>query len=328
MMLMKKLYHMEVRISMVRSEFTFLSADGKTPIHAVVWEPETAPVGVVQLSHGVAEHIGRYEPLARFLTEHGFAVAGHDHLGHGASILSGAPRLYFGPRGSWVWAAEDLRVCREHIRARFPGIPYILLGHSMGSFLARADLIRCPGEVDGAVLIGTVHMTRSMQAAGRTLAAREERRVGSTNPSPLVTRLAFGAYNRPFAPNRTSADWISASTANVDAYLADPLCNGDPTTGLFREMLWGIWFMTCPANLRRMDPNVPVLFLSGAEDPVGENGKGVRRAAHAFRRAGVHSITLKLYPGMRHEILNEDDRDIVYRDLLCWLRHRLPSQEA
>ena len=108
---------------MVRSEFTFLSADGKTPIHAVVWEPETAPVGVVQLSHGVAEHIGRYEPLARFLTEHGFAVAGHDHLGHGASILPGAPRLYFGPRGSWVWAAEDLRVCREHIRARFPGIP-------------------------------------------------------------------------------------------------------------------------------------------------------------------------------------------------------------
>lgn len=313
---------------MVRSEFTFLSADGKTPIHAVVWEPETAPVGVVQVSHGVAEHIGRYEPLARFLTENGFAVAGHDHLGHGASILPGAPRLYFGPRGSWVWAAEDLRVCREHIRARFPGIPYILLGHSMGSFLARTDLIRCPGEVDGAVLIGTGHMTRSMQAAGRTLAAKEARRVGSDQASSLVTRLAFGTYNRPFAPNRTSADWISASTANVDAYLADPLCGGDPTTGLFREMLWGIWFITYPGNLRRMDPDVPVLFLSGKEDPVGENGKGVRRAAHAFRRAGVHSITLKLYPGMRHEILNEDDRETVYRDLLCWLRHRLPPQET
>lgn len=307
---------------MVRSEFIFRSADGKTPIHTVVWAPDVPPVGVVQLSHGVAEHIGRYESLARFLTDQGFAVAGHDHLGHGASVLPGAPRLYFGPRGSWVWAAEDLRVCREHIRARFPGVPLILLGHSMGSFLARTDLIRCPGQVDGAVLMGTGHMTGPTLAAARALADRELRRVGPTGVSDLVTRLAFGAYNRRFAPNRTGVDWISASTANVDAYLADPLCGGDPTVGLFCEMLWGIWFITRPANLHRMDPDVPVLFLSGAEDPVGDAGRGVRRAARAFRRAGVKSITLKLYPGMRHEILNEDGRDAVLRDLLCWLERR------
>ena len=143
---------------MVQNEFVFPSADGKTGIHAVDWVPETAPRGVLLISHGVSEHILRYGPLASYLTERGFAVAGHDHLGHGTSVAAGAPRLYFGPKGSWSWVVQDLYARRELAGRRYPGLPVFLLGHSMGSFLARTYLIRYPGTVAGAVLMGTGQM--------------------------------------------------------------------------------------------------------------------------------------------------------------------------
>ena len=242
---------------MVRNEFTFPSADGRTGIHAVEWTPDMAPRAVLVLSHGVSEHILRYEPLAAYLTERGFAVAGHDHLGHGLSVAAGAPRLYFGPRGSWDWVVQDLYTRRELAGRRFPGLPVFLLGHSMGSFLARTYLIRYPGTVAGAILMGTGQMPPALVAAGRVLAAREARKVEDRHSSPLVNKLAFEAYNQKFAPNRTGYDWLSASTENVDQYLADPLCGGDPTIGLFREMLRGIADIEKKENLKRMNRNTP-----------------------------------------------------------------------
>lgn len=304
---------------MVRHEFTFPSADGKTSIHAVEWRPEGEIRAVLQISHGVSEYILRYEPFAAFLTERGFAVAGHDHLGHGGSIAPGAPRLYFGPRGSWNWVVEDLRTRRQLATERFPGVPCLLLGHSMGSFLARTDLILHPGETDGAILMGTGQMAPVLLTAGRAVAAVEARRVGGGHSSPLVEQLAFGAYNRVFAPNRTAYDWLSRNPGNVDRYLADPLCGGNPTIGLFREMLAGMAFIARPQELRRMDLRTPVLFISGEQDPVGDCGKGVRWAAESFRRAGVEQVDCRLYPGLRHEILCEDCREQVYQDLLNWM---------
>ena len=279
---------------MVRNEFIFPSADGKTGIHAVDWAPETAPRAVLLVSHGVSEHILRYEPLASYLTVRGFAVAGHDHLGHGSSVAAGAPRLYFGPKGSWSLVVEDLYARRELAGRRYPGLPVFLLGHSMGSFLARTYLIRYPGTVAGAVLMGTGQMLPAVVAAGRLLAAREARKVGDAHSSPLVNKLAFEAYNQKFAPNRTAYDWLSVSTANVDAYLADPLCGGDPTIGLFREMLRGIADIEKQENLKRMNRNTPILFLSGQKDPVGDMGAGVRRAYRSFCRAGVRDVEMKL----------------------------------
>ena len=309
---------------MVRNEFTFPSADGKTAIHAAEWLPETAPRAVLVLSHGVSEHILRYEPFAGFLTERGFAVCGHDHLGHGTSVAEGAPRLYFGPRGSWDDVVRDLYARRELAGKRFPGVPVFLLGHSMGSFLARTYLIRYPGTVAGAILMGTGQMAPAVLAAARLMAAEEARRMGEDHASPLVTKLAFETYNRRFAPNRTAFDWLAANEESVDRYIADPLCGGDTTTGLFREMLSGIACVTKQENLRKMNLNTPVLFISGEDDPVGDMGKGVRRAYAAFRRAGVRDAELRLYPGLRHEILNEADRETVYRDILDWLESRLP----
>lgn len=313
---------------MIKSESTFLSRDGKTPIHAVWWRPQGEIRGVVQISHGVAEYVNRYEPFASFLTERGFAVVGNDHIGHGLSVAPGAPRLYFGPAGSWNTVVDDLYQMRNLAAEAFPGLPCFLLGHSMGSFLARTYLIRYPGTVDGAILMGTGQMAPALLLGGRMVAAGEGRRVGQDQMSPLVERLAFGAYNKIFAPNRTSCDWLSVNTENVDRYMADPLCGGNASVGLFRELLWGLGFIRKPENLRQMNLNTPILFVSGAMDPVGDCGKGVRRACRSFRKAGVRQVSMKLYPGARHEILNDDCREAVYQDLGDWLEAQLSRQKG
>ena len=308
---------------MVCNNFRFLSADGKTSLHAVEWLPEGEVRAVLQIAHGVAEYIERYAPLASFLTERGFAVVGHDHLGHGQSIVAGAPRLYFGPKGSWDWVIADLHALRKRTGERFPDAPYFLMGHSMGSFLARCYLIRHPGSVDGAIIMGTGHMSPLMVTGGRAFAAFEILRKGETLPSAAVSKLSFGTYNKVFAPNRTAFDWISTSEARVYAYVADPLCGENPSMGLFREMLGGIAFMTRQENIEKMDRSTPVFFVSGAMDPVGGLGKEVQRAFSAFQKAGVQDVSMKLYPGLRHEILNEDCAETVHQDLYQWLSERL-----
>ena len=308
---------------MVRHEFTFPSADGKTAVHAVEWLPDGPVQAVLQISHGVAEYSLRYEPFAEVLTARGFAVAGHDHLGHGASVSEGAPRLYFGPKGSWNWVVDDLYTRRQLAGRSFPGVPCFLMGHSMGSFLARTYLIRYPGTVDGAIVMGTGQMSPALIAGGKAMAAEEALRVGAQHSSPLVMQLAFGTYNKMFAPNRTGFDWLSVSRENVDRYIQDPLCGENPSIGLFREMLSGLTFIAKPENLRKMNANTPILFISGAMDPVGGCGKGVRRAYRSFQRAGMRNVSLKLYPNLRHEIMNEDCREVVYEDLYEWLCARL-----
>ena len=160
-------------------------------------------------------------------------------------------------------------------------------------------------------------------------AALERRRVGADQTSPVVDKLAFGAYNRRFAPNRTAFDWLSLNEENVDRYIADPLCGGNASIGLFREMLGGLRFIARPENLKKMNANTPVLFVSGAMDPVGDCGKGVRRAYRSFLKAGARDVSLQLYPELRHEILNEDCREDIFRDLYLWLTERagLPREE-
>ena len=308
---------------MITSEYYFPSAQGQALIHVNQWTPQSVPVhGVVQIAHGVAEYGMRYQPFAEYLCRYGFVVTAHDHLGHGQSRIPGAPPVYFGERDGWNYAVEDMHTLRLQLKKVWPQVPHFLFGHSMGSFLTRTYLIRHPGNVKGAILCGTGHPSVWTIAGGKLLTAREVRRLGPQGFSEKANRLAFGAYNKPFAPNRTDYDWLSADEENVDAYIADPLCGGDTTLGLFRDMLGGLGIITKQANIERMDKDLPVLFIAGDQDPVGEMGKGVRRAYQAFRKAGVGDVSIKLYHGLRHEILNETGRQYVYRDVLDWLEAR------
>ena len=313
---------------MFRSEFTYPSADGKTDIHAVAWRPDGDARAVLQISHGVSEYILRYEPFAAYMTDQGIAVVGNDHLGHGQSIHPKGEKMYFGPKGSWDWVVNDLYTLREMAGRQFPGVPYFLMGHSMGSFLARTYLIRYPGTVDAAVLMGTGQMAPLLIAGGKLIAAREARKVGEEHSSPVVMKLAFGAYNKMFAPNRTAFDWLSVSEENVDQYIQDPQCGQNPAVGLFREMLDGMTLIAKPGRLKKMNKNTPVLFLSGAMDPVGDCGKGVRRAYESFRKAGVRDVRIKLYPTLRHELLGEKEKQTVYQDIAEFLEEWIPAGAA
>lgn len=305
-------------------EFYFPSSDGSSRIHAAEWTPESGEIiGVLQIAHGVAEYGMRYAPFAEFMTEHGFAVVANDHLGHGLSAEKDADTLYFGPRDGWKHVVDDMYALRCRTKEKYPDVPYFLMGHSMGSFLTRTYLIRYPGTVDAAIIMGTGHQSPAIVAGGRAIAKAAGKRHGFQAHSPRVEALAFGAYNKSFAPNRTEVDWLSASDNNVDAYIADPLCGQKASIGLFYEMLGGIRFISTPKNIASMNRNTPILFISGDKDPVGEMGKGVKRAYEAFRRAGVRDVELKLYKGLRHEILNEDCRAVVYNDLWSWIEKHL-----
>lgn len=307
------------------TEFTFLSTDGKTQLHGMRWEPDGGSVrAVLQICHGVAEHIARYDAFARYLNSLGIAVVGHDHLGHGLSLPEGGTPVYFGESNTWNTVVDDIYVLHQRIRLWYPDVPLCIMGHSMGSFLTRTYLIRYPGTVKAAVIMGTGWQPKAVIAGGMAVAKAVGAVVGENGTSDLVTNLAFGAYNKLFAPNRTSCDWLSADEGNVDAYMADPLCGADATVGLFRQMLSGIRFNQKLSNLRQMDPRIPVLFVAGEKDPVGDCGNGVRRTYQEFRRAGVQDCTLKLYPGLRHEILNEKaQQQQIFEDIGQWLTSKL-----
>ena len=307
-------------------EFTFPSSDG---IHAVagVWtRPEEEPRGVVQLVHGISEHMGRYGDFARFLAEQGFAVVGHDHLGHGKTARDSSEYGWFGDAEGWKSVVKDVRALRQRAGEEYPGLPYFLMGHSMGSFVVRGYLIYWPGTVDGAILSGTGQEPPLTVAAGRILSDLLCRVRGPRAHSKLMDSLSVGAYNKQFKPNRTGADWISRDEAVVDAYRADPLCRFLPTVSMYHDMMVGLQMLAKPEYLRRMDANTPVYFFSGDKDPVGTSGKGVKKVAGWFKEAGVKDVTVKLYPEGRHEMLNEVNRAEVYQDVLDWLEGHMPAR--
>ena len=303
--------------------FSFPSSDGIHSIQVQEWRPEGRPRAVVQIVHGVAEHVGRYDQAARFLASHGFLVCGGDHLGHGRTVSDGQYG-YFAPKGGWDLVVRDVRRLRELEGEQYPGLPYFLLGHSMGSFLTRTYLIRWPGTVDGAILSGTGQEPAPLVAFGRAASGALCALRGPSYVSALIYQLSLGAYNRKFRPNRTTGDWLSRDPVMVDEGLRDPLCSFRPTVSMFRDMMTGLQFIGQERNVKKMDPSTPVYFFSGEQDPVGSMGKGVKKVAGLFRRAGCRDVTVKLYSGGRHEMLHETNRQEVLADLLSWLEGHMP----
>ena len=294
----------------------YLISNGAGRLHCGLWRPEGTPKAVVQLVHGVAEHIGRYDAFAQFLASHGYLVAAEDHMGHGGSVEGGVLGYF---EGGWKAAVADVRTLHDDLQEEYPSLPYYILGHSMGSFLLRTYLYTYPGTIDGAVISGTGWESPATLKAGRLLCRLEEKRLGAAKTSGLLNGIMFGAYNKPFAPNRTPHDWICSVQSVVDAYEADPFCGFDVTVGLARDMMEGISMNEQTENLQAMDKNLPVLFVSGGKDPVGGMSKGVLACIDAFKRAGMKNVTIQLYPEGRHEMLNETNREEVFDRILSWL---------
>lgn len=300
-------------------ETYFLQTGNKT-IHCCKWLPECTPKAIVQIVHGVAEHILRYDHFAKFLNAHGYLVVAEDHMGHGGTIAQGDVPGYF--EGGWLRAVSNVKRLHDDTAAQYPSLPYYFLGHSMGSFLLRTYLYTYPDALDGAILSGTGWESPATLRAGLALCKLEQLRLGDKKVSPLVNNIMFGTYNRAFRPNRTTHDWLCSVSTVVDAYLADPHCGFDVTVGLARDMLTGIRMNEQPENLQKMTPSLPVLFISGDQDPVGHMAKGVLQCIDAFKRTGLRDVTIQIYPRARHEILNEFCRDTVYEDVLRWLNAR------
>ncbi len=307
---------------MIREEFYYLSADGKTKIHAVEWRPEGEPVAVLQIAHGVTEHILRYEEAAEYFTGKGFVVVGNDHLGHGTSIAEGAEPMYFGPSGSWKWVVKDMRSCSERVKAKYPNIPYIVMGSSLGSFAIRTWLIRYPGTVDAAILVGTGQTAPVILGFIRKVAVREGEKSGEEHTTPLINKLTFENYNKGFAPNKTEFDWLCVSETSLDEYMKDPLRGEAISAGLFRELIDGMSFTARKINQKKMDTEMPILLISGAEDPVGDRGKGVMRTWRSFGKVGMKDVDMKIYPGLRHDILHDEGREEIYEYLYQWIEDK------
>ena len=302
----------------MRTDHYFASC-GKGQIHFCRWAPEGQPKAVLQILHGIAERVERYDEFAEFLAFHGYLVVAEDHMGHGQSINGEGIRGYF--HGGWFNAVADTYRLLQNTMAEYPGVPYILFGHSMGSFMARTILCKYPDSgISGAVICGTGWQpTFALPMLDKVINGICQK-TGEQNPNEQLQKMIFGGYNKKIENPRTEFDWLTREEAIVDAYIAHPMCGFTASCGLLRDMLRGIYNVQQMKNLKNMKKHLPVLFIAGQEDPVGPYGKGVEQAAKAFRKAGMINVALKLYPGARHEILNELNREEVFRDVANWLQ--------
>ncbi len=304
---------------MVTEEY---ASAGAGSIHCRIWEPQGEAKGIVQLTHGIAEHTARYAEFAEFLTGQGYIAVAEDHMGHGESISESLPRGCI--RGGWDAMVADVHALTLRAKARWPELPFFLLGHSMGSFLARTYLYTYPREkLKGAILSGTAWQPGPVLAAGRLITAGEVRSKGADTPSEKLQKLMVGAYGKQFPGESFPDAWICSDPAVVEKYGADPLSGFVPGAGLIAAMLEGIARNQKKENLAMMPKSLPVLFIAGTLDPVGACGKGVKQSCDAFRKAGLGDVSLKLYEGDRHEVLNEKDKAQVWADVLAWLESKL-----
>ena len=317
---------------MKTTTITYPSSDGASTIHARLWEPDGSdssgtacpgPRGVVQIVHGMSEHIGRYTGFAEFLCAAGFIVCAEDHVGHGKTAATADDLGHIPLRGGEDILIEDVHTLRELVQRRCAAahgsVPYIIFGHSMGSFITRVYLTRHGDGVAAAIICGTGQQAAVLTAAGKVLCRAIALVRGERHRSKLVDSMGAGAFNKDIQNPRTSVDWISTDPAVADAYVADPLCGQVFTVGGYHTLSAVTADSQKAALTARIPKDLPMLFIAGAEDPVGEHGAAVHRAVEQYRSAGIGRVDETIYPGVRHEILNEPIKGQVMADILAWV---------
>ena len=299
---------------------TFKCSDSRNIAYHVWLPPKgTGITAVVHILHGMAEHSARYDDFATFLNSQGIAVYAQDHRGHGESVENGE-KGFFADNGGWQRVADDAYELSGSIATENPGVPLFLMGHSMGSFLARTLMVQHPNLYNGVIVMGTGAGQGLLGVIGRRIALCEVRKNGSRKPSVKMNALSFSSYNKRFQPGVTGFEWLSRDTAQVKKYVDDPMCGFLCTGEFFVDIIDGIRLANSRQNASRIPRDLPVLLISGQEDPVGNFGKGVQKVFRMYTECGLTDLTLKLVPGARHELLNETDRQNSYDYLLDWIR--------
>jgi len=306
---------------MQASTFILPALDG-VPLFVYRWLPEQAPRAVVQIAHGWAEHAGRYSRVATALCGAGYAVYADDHRGHGRTAMTPADLGFFAESDGWNKCVDDLWQLNQRIAADHPRTPIVILGHSLGSFMVQQFICDHGDAVIAAVLSGSNGRPPATAPLGILVAQLERLRVGAHGKSPLLQRLVFGAFNKPFRPARTPFDWLSRDPTEVDKYIADPLCGFDSQVQLFIDILRALPALSRPSRQACIPKTLPIYIFRGSRDPVGDN---IDQLLTAYRAAGLQNVTYKLYPDGRHETLNEINRDEVTRDLIAWLDGAIAS---
>lgn len=294
-----------------------LRAEDGASIHVYRWLPHGEVRAVVQIAHGMAEHAARYGRLAEALTQAGYAVYADDHRGHGKTAAP-ADLGHYADQNGWSLVLSDLRALSKRAKEEHPGKKLVLFGHSMGSFFAQQLLQKHADELDGLVLSGTNAPGSILERLGIGVAKLERARKGPRGTSRLLTFLSFGSFNDAFKPTRTEFDWLSKDHAEVDQYIADPLCGFPCTTQLWVDLLEGLQAIAT-SGFGGVRKDFPVYLFAGDKDPVSRGGKGVTELHERLVSAGLQRATIRLYPGGRHEMLNETNRDEVMRDVIAFL---------
>ncbi len=299
----------------------WLTANDRSRLYVNQWLPDGPAKAMIMLSHGMAEHSGRYARLAEALCAAGYGLYAPDQRGHGRTADEGTLGLY-AEKDGWNRVVGDLASLNQHIGQQQPGLPIILLGHSMGSYIAQAYLLHHSASLNGAILSGSNYQPVALYRAAGVIARLERARQGLRGRSALIDFLSFGSFNKAFKPNRTAFDWLSRDPLEVDKYINDPLCGFRCTNQLWIDLLGGLQQISKASNLAQIDPGLPIMIMGGECDPVSE-GKRLKSLAHALREAGCQNLQLNIYPQARHEVFNETNRDDVTADVLKWLDQAL-----
>lgn len=331
---------MKQTIKVKRKETKILSSNGKNKLHVVVWEPQCEIKAVLQISHGMIELIDRYDRFARYLASYGIVVAGNDHLGHGKTALNKEELGYMNAYDGSRTIVSDLHRVTVCLKKAYPNVPFYLMGHSMGSFMARRYLTEygfdkrrpsayTPGaSLDGFICMGTGSQPKPLLMVAKTVAAAEKYLKGERHRSNLLAFLSFSTYIFGIPPFtiqngmkrwRTEKDWLSRDTRQVDAYIANPYCQFIFTVKGFETLFNTIAFIQKDENIDRIPNNIPVLFTSGEKDPVGHYGKDIRRLYQLYRSRISTDVSCYLYEGARHEVLNELEYEKTFADIKDWL---------
>ncbi len=298
---------------------TLISPVDSLKLSLLYAEPAEAPKGIVQMAHGMCEHKERYIPLMEYLCRNGFAVVCSDHRGHGASVKSPEDLGYMG-EGGWLAMVEDLNAVTLWARKKWPGVPLTLFGHSMGSMVVRSYAKRYDSQIDSLIVCGCPS-DNPAKGAGILLARLIGQMKGWHYRPRILQKMSFGAYNKPFEKEGWASAWVCSDPDILKAYHSDPLCQYIFTADGFLNLL--LLMKDCySTDWKTSHPDLPVHFISGAEDPCRVSDKALQNAVRAMKDRGYINVSLKVYPGLRHEIHNETVHQEVWADILSYLAHK------